>query len=69
MLWKTTKVAAVKGVTSQTVRRAIERGELEAVECVTVGDDGLDYISEHVVKPKDARAWAPRGQGRPRGRP
>jgi hypothetical protein len=67
VLWKTPKVAALKGVTSQTVRKAILRGELEAVECVTVGPDGFEYVSEHVVRPDAARSWTPKRQGRPRG--
>jgi len=65
MFWTTTKVADVKGVTPQTVRRAIARGELEAVECVTTAD-GVDYVSEHVIDPKQARKWTPRPQGRPK---
>ena len=65
VLWKTSKVASVKGVTAQTVRRAIERGELKATECLTTSPSGQDYISEYVVEPDNAIAWTPRPQGRP----
>ena len=59
-LLSTAVVAREKRCAPLTVRRAIERGELRAVEVMT--PKGAMWA----VLARSARAWTPRPRGRPR---
>lgn len=58
--YSTGRAAQLRGVVSQTIRIAILRGDLPAVEI-----EGVDgKLESYVVSEEDLRTWIPRGEAR-----